>query len=269
MDWTDIVQQIHALEKQETRIVLPITGQVLSARVHLLISSGLVDLNKHIREVTVRRDIVVRLIQMHRDAGDERYMQCDMHEVKAKACELADTDEPTIPNGLAQILDEDLGEEFADMEMDKAATPAERLLSYAALERNMSRARPQILLPERDSDAKKDVCASRSSAFSDVSTLSVQTGSNLIDQFQSYYIPQVFNVSLPWCVGGPDLERSRRRSTFLVAECFHCYVAISCGIPNSMGYRNNTSRMESEICFRGEFRHFISHQACFAERSTR
>ena len=70
MDWADIMQQIEELEQNETRIILPITGQLLSSRVHLLIASGLVELNKHIREITVRRDIVVRLIQMHRDTGD-------------------------------------------------------------------------------------------------------------------------------------------------------------------------------------------------------
>ena len=141
-----------------------------------------------------------------------------MSDVKAKAMELADTDDATIPNGLVEILQDDLGDEFADLETDKAATPAERLFSYQDLERNLRRTRPQILLPERDSDAKKNVAASRSSAFDKVSTLSVQTGSNLIDQFQSQYIPQVFNVSLPWCVGGPDLERRPRYRRGLVEE---------------------------------------------------
>ena len=142
--------------------------------------------------------------------GDPRYRHLNMSEVKRKALELADTDDATIPNGLAEILQDDLGDEFADMETDKAATPAERLLSYKELERNLSRTRPQILLSERDSDAKKNVAASRSSAFGKVSTLSLQTGSNLIDQFRPEYIPQVFNLSLPWCVGGPDLERRPR-----------------------------------------------------------
>ena len=56
MDWRDIVQQIIDLEHNDRRIVLPITGQLLSARVYLVISAGLVDLNKHLREATVRRD---------------------------------------------------------------------------------------------------------------------------------------------------------------------------------------------------------------------
>ena len=218
MDWADIMEQMQKLEEKETRIVLPITGQVLSARVHLLISSGLIELNKYIREITVRRDIVVRLIQMHRDSGDERYKHLDMKEVRSKACELAKTDEPTIPNGLAEILEDDMGDEFADTEMDKAATPAERLFSHEDLQRNLSRTRPQILLPERDSDANKNVAASRCSAFSNVSTLTLKTGSNLIDQFQSHYFPQVFNISLPWCVGGPDLDKRPRYRRALVDD---------------------------------------------------
>jgi len=169
------------------------------------------------REITVRRDIVVSLIEMHREAGDERYQKLDMREVRKKAHELAATTEPTIPNGLEQVLGEDLGEDFADLEMDKAATPAERLFSQEDLQRNLARTRPQVLLPERDSDARKNVASSRCSAFSNFSTLALQTGSNLLDQFQSRYIPQVFNVSLPWCVGGPDLDnrvRYRRGGAF-------------------------------------------------------
>ena len=162
------------------------------------------------REITVRRDIVVQLIEMHRKAGDERNKNLNMEEVRKKARELAATTEPTIPNGLEQVLGEDLGEDFADLEMDKAATPAERLFSQEDLQRNLARTRPQVLLPERDSDAKKNVASSRCSAFSNFSTLALQTGSNLLDQFQSKYIPQVFNVSLPWCVGGPDLDNRTR-----------------------------------------------------------
>ena len=42
----------------------------------------------------------------------------------------------------------------------------------------------------------------------------MRTGSNLLDQFKTSYIPRVFNLTLPWYVGGPDFEnqdRFRRR----------------------------------------------------------
>ena len=93
--------------------------------------------------------------------------------------------------------------------------PAERIRSGTELARNMNRVRPNLLLAQRDSDARKEIEASRSSAFSTFSELDLRTGSKLLDQFQGSYIPRVFHLTLPWLVGGPDLrgrERFRRTS---------------------------------------------------------
>ena len=65
MDWYSMQQQLEQLDKEETRVVLPLTGELLTARVSLSISSGLVDLNKKIKQLTVRRDVAVQLIAMH------------------------------------------------------------------------------------------------------------------------------------------------------------------------------------------------------------
>ena len=83
--------------------------------------------------------------------------------------------------------------------MDKAATPAER-----AYHRNLERTRPQTLVPQRDSDANRDVLASRDSALSQLPYLKLKTGANLLGQFESQYIPRVFCTTLPHVVGGPD-----------------------------------------------------------------
>ena len=64
---------------------------------------------------------------------------------------------------------------------------------------------------QRDSDANRDVLASRDSALSQFSTLSLQTGANLIPQFQNDYIPRVFCTTLPRVVGGPDFPRQKAR----------------------------------------------------------
>ena len=96
-----------------------------------------------------------------------------------------------------------------DDDVDKAATPAVRIWNEKDLEAEMDRARPQLLLNQRDSDAQKDVEASRKNAFSSLSELQIQTSSTLIDQFLTSYIPRVLNVSLPWCVGGPDFPRQQ------------------------------------------------------------
>ena len=93
---------------------------------------------------------------------------------------------------------------------DKAATPAARISNKKDLQMEMVRTRPQLLLTQRDSDAQKNIEASRSNALSTISTTQLQTGSNLLDQFHTSYVPRIFNMSLPWCVGGPDFPRQKR-----------------------------------------------------------
>ena len=134
------------------------------------------------KQATVRRDVVVQLIRMHRDAGHPEYQAIDMKDVERRAQELAPTNEPVIPNGLLDVLDED-SDESLDDDVDKAATPAVRIWNEKELEAEMDRARPQLLLNQRDSDVQKDVEASRKNAVSSLSELQIQTSSTLIDQF--------------------------------------------------------------------------------------
>ncbi len=145
MDWPSMIRQLQELETQEV-VSLPVVGEVLAARVYLSISSGLVDLNKCIRQATVRRNIVVQLIRMKRDSGHVDYERVFMEDVQRKSQELADSDEPQIPNGLADFFDSDAEAEEVPFETDKAATPAERLRSARDLQKSLERARPQVLL---------------------------------------------------------------------------------------------------------------------------
>ena len=115
MDWNNMLQQLDAMEKETTHISLPLTGEVLAARVQLSISAGLVDLNKIIKEATVRRNVVVQLIRMHKDSGHPDYQRLCMQTVHAKAAELADTDEASIPKGLAEFFNND--DEDADLQL--------------------------------------------------------------------------------------------------------------------------------------------------------
>ena len=61
---------------------------------------------------------------------------------------------------------------------------------------------------QRDSDANRNVLASRDSALSQLSSLALQIGANLISQFKPEYIPRAFCTTLPRLVGGPDFEDS-------------------------------------------------------------
>ena len=70
----------------------------------------------------------------------------------------------------------------------------------------MDRARPLTLVPQRDSDSQKEVEESRSTALATVTSMSTRTGSSLLKQFNTAYIPRVFNLTLPRQVGGPDFK---------------------------------------------------------------
>ena len=114
MDWSSLQDQFAKIDQGEARVSLPVVGEVLMSRVRLSITSGLVDLNKHMKQATVRRDIVVQLIQMHKDAGHPDYQSVNMQQVAEQAKQLADTDEPTIPAGLLDILDIESDEAMYD-----------------------------------------------------------------------------------------------------------------------------------------------------------
>ena len=75
---------------------------------------GLVDLNRLLREATVRYDVMVRLIQMHKDAGHSDYQATDMGRVRDKARVLNPTAEPSIPAEIAEMLDADEMERLDD-----------------------------------------------------------------------------------------------------------------------------------------------------------
>jgi hypothetical protein len=54
-----------------------------------VVAAGLVDLNTFLKQATIRRDIVVQLIRMHRDGGHPDYQRGTMEEVELKARQLA------------------------------------------------------------------------------------------------------------------------------------------------------------------------------------
>ncbi len=98
--------------------------------------------------------------------------------------------------------------------------------------RGMGRARRQSWVALRDSDANRDAASSRDNALSQFSTLSLQTGSNLMSQSESSYIPRVFCTTLPWCVGGPDFKGSSWRrvgeATIVSLDAYTAMMASRC-----------------------------------------
>ena len=214
MDWRCVLEQIKEMEESPRIVDLPVTGEILAKRVKVSVTAGLIDLNSLLREATVRYDVIVRLIQMHKDAGHADYTRVNMERVKALAKTLNSSGEPTIPSEIADLLDAS-DDGHLDDATDKAATPAERVHHESNLKRELARSRPMVLVPQRDSDAQKDIAASRENALSTVTTLEIQSGSDLMQQFETEYIPRVFSLTLPKQVGGPDFRgQPRRRRCF-------------------------------------------------------
>ena len=215
LDWEEIREQLENADKEDANIELPLNGKILAARVRISIASGLVALNRLLRQATVRRAVVVRLIQRRRDAKHPDYQSVNMHRVQRLAQKLAptnDPNEPYLPDGLLEVLQEASELTNADFAgTDKAATPAERNFSSEDLARDFERARPQVLVAQRDSDANKDVVNARLHALEKYNNLSLGTGSTLEPQFLTSYIPRMFSSTIPWCVGGPDFPRRPRQ----------------------------------------------------------
>ena len=105
MNWNDTLEQLRSMEKNESHVALPVQGAVLAARVRISITAGLVDLNRLIRQATMRRNIVVQFIHMHRYAGHPDYVGVDMRDVERLAQTFATNDELCIPNGLAEFFE--------------------------------------------------------------------------------------------------------------------------------------------------------------------
>ena len=84
MDWAAIQQQPQKIDKEESTVMLPVVGSALASRIRVLVSSGLVDLNKCLREATVRRNVVVQLIRMFRDSGSPDYKGVPMRDVEGE-----------------------------------------------------------------------------------------------------------------------------------------------------------------------------------------
>ena len=58
MDWVGILEQLEKAGRDAALISLPVQGAVLAARVRVAIAAGLVDLNRVLRQATVRRNVV-------------------------------------------------------------------------------------------------------------------------------------------------------------------------------------------------------------------
>ena len=106
MQWDSMLEQLENMHKNETFRSVPITGEALVARVQIAIRSGLIELNRYIKQATIRRPIIERLIKMWHDVGHPDFQQLNWVVVREKIGNLTLTDEPTVPIGIVSIIND-------------------------------------------------------------------------------------------------------------------------------------------------------------------
>ena len=75
LGWQSCLQQLQQMENSEEQIALPVMEAVLGARVSIVISAGLTNLNTLLKQATVRRPVVVQ----HTDAARREASRLQEH----------------------------------------------------------------------------------------------------------------------------------------------------------------------------------------------
>ena len=97
--------QLHVMHEAESLISVPVTGAILAQRVRIVIAAGLVDLNKLLKQATIRREIVIQLVRMHRDAKHPDYQRGSQEDIELRAHKLAPTEDPNEPMIPPEVID--------------------------------------------------------------------------------------------------------------------------------------------------------------------
>ena len=179
------------------------------ARVHIVGGSG--DIAKHLKEVHIRPEVVVSLLEELIARGFPGYDNYSVQDIRQRSSDLYG-EEPRaefIPKEvLAEIRRAAVNRENKVVEpWDKNATPAEPPMTN--LSQVFAAVRPQEIVAERHSDMGVDVNLSQTNALgrfgTPEGTLEVQTGSTMLDQWKPQYLcaTSPFTLALP--VGGYDV----------------------------------------------------------------
>ena len=194
-------------------VPMPHDGSVLSILVRLHLR-GKVEMTKHLKEFEIRAEVVVNLFRELISRGFPGYENYSFDEVKRRTEKLyGKCNNPKVGFVPVEVLKEiersaKKAQPAKKESWDKSATPAEPLSKED--KENFEKARRQFIVAERDGDIGKDENATRAAAFGEFSSLKVETGSNMIDQWKSEYLCAAapFTMALP--VGGHDIHGKER-----------------------------------------------------------
>ena len=208
----EIMRCLQAAIDNSAMVPMPHDGKVLSILVRLHLVGKQVDVKKHLKELEIRAEVVVRLFRELVSRGFPGYVNYRIDDVEQRTRELFG-DGPRAGFVPKEVLEE--VERSAKVSgrrqkepWDKNATPAE---PASVDERNaFATVRPRYIVAERDGDIGKDENATRVAAFGEFSDLKAETGSDMIDQWKSEYLCAAMPFTLALPVGGHDISGKPR-----------------------------------------------------------
>ena len=208
----EIMRCLQAAIDNSAMVPMPHDGKVLSILVRLHLVGKQVDVKKHLKELEIRAEVVVRLFRELVSRGFPGYVNYRIDDVEQRTRELFG-DGPRAGFVPKEVLEE--VERSAKVSgrrqkepWDKNATPAE---PASVDERNaFATVRPRYIVAERDGDVGKCENATRVAAFSEFGDVKIETGSDMIDQWKSEYLCAAMPFTLALPVGGHDISGKPR-----------------------------------------------------------
>lgn len=214
LDWLSVMQQLQRANVDRQFGSLLDTGAILVSMVKVQISSPAMDVMKHLKQASVRAEIVVQRIQLLEGSKHIDYASLDMLAVSAKALqELPTMDEHgedgAVPLGIVRFSDaRSTAVGDARLNPDKNATPTE---PHAEADVVLNHLRPQVIASQRRCDTDRCPNDSQAEVFSYVSRVQVRIGSTALDQLTCDHFPRVFPFVYVHHLAAFDFNRSCSR----------------------------------------------------------
>ena len=214
--WENLVEQLQSIGDIKSPNLLPRTGHQLAEVVRVLIKSNAAEketaesLTHILHQATVRRHVVLTLIQTAVNRNHPAYQHLDMEQVLMKASELP---ENGIPPEIISILPHD--NDLDNLRPQKNATPVPGSMSPSQAASELGHwLKPNAVVCEKSSAGKSDLNAAQVSTLkatvpdseqdSTITSLTLTTGNRLLDQFKATYFGMAFPHVFKHCTAMPD-----------------------------------------------------------------
>ena len=215
--WENLVEQLQDLEGEKAVSLLPRTGQELAEVVRVLLKSNAAEdkaesIKDILHQATVRRDVVLRLIDAAVRRRHPAYRQVSMEQVALKAQDLP---EHGVPPEVVAILPHDT--DLDNLQPQKVATPVPECVTPAQAASELGAwLKPNAVVCEKSSVGSGDLNAQQVATLKATApgqgqeegkamgSLTLTTGNRLFDQFKPEYFGMAFPHVFKFCSAMPD-----------------------------------------------------------------